>query len=251
MKKAWMVLFVYMLMVTACVPSGKPQSTATIIVLPSETSVPTSTPIPTKTPIPPTPTITPPDLLMKYLNNPRITYVDSENRGPSGGLGPAKKVDGYIELTGKDWNGFAFDREFTENQGIMVNFKFTYGADFEMLFDKGQFYTDSYKRFGTYLHQAYVQTNRWDGKQLTANNLKGNFYLQPDTWYSLLMTIGENGKFLAVIWDPQDSSQYIWNYQVIDSWEGITWTLRFGANKGTIQWDQYSIIEFDSIKDME
>lgn len=246
-----MVLFVCVMVISACSPvSAIPTPTSTPLP-PTETLAPTNTPNPTATPIPPTPTIAPPDILVQYLENPRITFVDSENRGPEWGMGNAVRVDGIIRLVGKDWNGFQYDLEFKEKQGMMVNFRFTYGADFEMYFDKGQFYTDPYKRFGTYIYQAYVQTNRWDGKQMTFKNFKGNFYLQPDTWYTLLMTIGEDGKFLAVVWDPQDQSKYIWNYQVIEGWEEITWKLAFGANKGTINWDQFSVVEFDGIKELE
>jgi hypothetical protein len=177
-----------------------------------------------------------------------VISIDGSNIGIGWNSGPEVIKDGYMELVGKDWTGFDYANNFHEGEGILVNFKYTRGADFEMYFDNGSFQTKEYKRYGVYLSGGYAESNRWNGKNLTGNYLRGNFYPQPDTWYSLLLTIGKNGDFFAHIWDPANPDKIIKDRQEIADWEGLPWRLAFGANEGTIQWDQFTIIKFDNVK---
>ncbi|MBI5954101.1 MAG: serine/threonine protein kinase [Chloroflexi bacterium] len=210
-------------------------------------AIPTK-PKPTATPIPPTPTIVPPAVLTEYLENVRITSVDTFDTGDDWNLSAGRLTDGTLELIGKNWNSVTHKGTFTEGTGILVNFKYTQGADFELYFENGQWQTDSYKRFGVYLTLGYATSNRWNGKNLTGNYLRGNFYPAPDTLYSLLMVLGKNGDFFAIMWDPSNPKKIIYDRQKIETWKGLSWTFHMGADKGTILFDDFIRMEFDKLK---
>jgi hypothetical protein len=210
-------------------------------------AIPTN-PKPTATPIPPTPTIVPPAVLTEYLENVRITSVDTFDTGDDWNLSAGRLTDGALELIGKNWNSVTHKGTFTEGTGILVNFKYTQGADFELYFENGQWQTDFYKRFGVYLTLGYATSNRWNGKNSTGNYLRGNFYPAPDTLYSLLMVLGKNGDFFAIMWDPSNPKKIIYDRQKIETWKGLFWTFHMGADKGTILFDDFIRMEFDKLK---
>lgn len=246
-KNLFLVIIAGILILSACQPAQIPP-TATIVP-PTNTPIPTNTPKPTSTPIPPTPTLIPPAALAEYLENPRIVKVDSFDNSNSWELYVGKVTNGVLEIVGNDWNGIVREGTFQEGDGILINFKYTKGSEFELLFDKGEWWTDPYKRFGVYLAVDYAESNLWDGKKgLGFNYLRGNFYLTPDTWYSLLMTIGKDGDFFALVYDPSNPEKIIKDRRKIEGWKGINWTFKLGANEGTILFDDLMEIEFDNIK---
>ncbi len=80
-------------------------------------------------------------------------------------------------------------------------------------------------------------------------NLSGNFYPIPDTTYSLLMALLPDGEFLGVIWDPSTPTNTIFYRENIGkNWANLTWRFAIGADKGTILFDNYREITFDSVK---
>ncbi len=246
-KSLLVILVVFSWILSACQPAPIPP-TATLV-SPTNTPLPTNTPKPTSTPIPPTPTIVPPAVLTEYLENAHIAKVDTFENANGWDLYAGKVTNGVLEVIGKDWNGLVRKGEFQEGDGILVNFKYTKGSEFELLFDKGEWYTDPYKRFGIYLAVDYAESNLWDGKNgLGFNYLRGNFYLAPDTWYSLLMALGKDGDFFAIVWDPSNPDKIINDRRKIEDWKGITWTFRIGANEGTILFDDLMEVKFDTIK---
>jgi len=219
--------------------------------LPTNTALPTKTPVPTRTPIPPTPTIPAPDKSLEYLDNVQIVYVDNFDTTRGGwGFDAGKVKGGVLEVIGKNWNGFVRERDFKDNQGIIVDFTYTEGSVFEMLFDSGEWYTDPYKRFGIYIERNAATVNVWVGKNgLGGAYLSGNLSPKPDTIYSLLMAVLPDGKFLGVIWDPSDPSKTIFYRENIGkNWSNLTWKYKIGADSGTILFDNYKEITFDSGK---
>jgi len=100
-----------------------------------------------------------------------------------------------------------------------------------------------------YLVTDYAQSNLWDGqKGLGFKYLRGNFYLAPDNWYSLLMALGKDGDFFAIIYDPSNPDKFIKDRRKIDGWQGITWAFKMGVNEGIVSYDDYMEINFDGIK---
>lgn len=248
-KSLLVVLVVCSWILSACQPAPIPPTATATIVPPTDTPVPTNTPKPTSTPIPPTPTVIPPAILIEHFENVHITKVDAFDNGNDWELWAGKVSNGAFEIVGNNWNAISRKRVFLEGSGILVNFKYTKGAEFELLFEKGDWQTEPYRRFGVYLVTDYAQSNLWEGKNaLGFNYLRGNFYLVPDTWYSLLMALGKNGEFFAIIWDPSNPEKFISDRRKIEEWSGITWRFNMGANKGTILFDDFMEIEFDNIK---
>jgi hypothetical protein len=257
--------FVFLMVITsACIPATNtpltptptPTPTLTLItptLLPTDTPLPTKTSMPTKTPIPPTPTIQAPDKTLEYLNGVHVVNIDTfdsvtdkwGNGLISGGIS-----NGVLKVIGKDWNGIVRNREFHENEGIVIDFTYAKGSVFEMYFGHGNWNTDGYKRFGIYMDNNYARVNVWAGKNgLGGARLPGNFLPKPDTNYSLLMALLPNGEFLAVIWDLSDPSKTIlYREKIGKNWSNLNWVFAIGADKGTILFDNFREIAFDSVK---
>lgn len=261
MKKAIRSVFLAFVFLTvfvsACAPAPTPPPTSippTSTPLPTETSVPTNTPVPTKTPIPPTATVPAPDKSLEYLNGVQVIYNETFDNPPIGGggwvLNSGIIKNGILELVGKNWNGLGLDREFKEGEGVVIDFTYTKGSVFEIYIDKGSWYTDPYKRYGVYIENNYARVNVWAGKNgLGGAILSGNFTPKPDITYSLLIAILPNGEFLGVIWDPSDPSKTIYYREKIGkTWTNLNWIFHVGADKGTIHFDNFRKIKFDSVK---
>lgn len=258
MKKSIQSVFLAFVFLTVllsgCAPASTPvPPTSTPPPLPTETPLPTKTPVPTKTPIPPTATIQAPDKTLEYLNGVQVVNIDTFDLVTDkwgSGLISGGISNGVLNVIGKDWNGIGRNKAFKDNQGIIIDFTYTKGSVFEMYVDSGDWYTDPYKRFGIYMENNHARVNVWSGKNgLGGANLSGNFSPKPDTTYSLLMALLPDGEFLGVIWDTSDSTKTIFYREKIGkNWSNLTWRFAIGADKGTILFDNYREITFDSVK---
>ena len=253
-QSVFLAVVVLTVLLSGCAPASTPvPPTSTPLPLPTDTPLPTKTPVPTKTPIPPTATIQAPDKTLEYLNGVQVVNIDtfdlvSDKWGSgliSGGIS-----NGVLNVIGKDWNGIVRDRDINDNQGIIIDFTYTKGSVFEMYIGRGDWYTDEYKRFGIYVENNHARVNVWAGKNgLGGANLSGNFSPKPDTTYSLLMALLPDGEFLGVIWDPSVSTKTIFYREKIGkNWSDLTWRFAIGADKGTIVFDNYREIKFESVK---
>lgn len=239
-------------------PTTAPSPTDTPIP-PTETAIPpTSTAIPpTPTAIPPTPTITPPSLLVDLLTNVQVIdtddfdYLDKWFKwSPDSGT----LSDGMFELTGlKGWmSGLELRDHLVEGQGVVVKYKTMKNKDFnsEFVFVSGAWQTDSFRQFGIY-NGMQPKADLYQGNNgLGWNNLHGNLTLKADTWYNLLLAIGKNGEFLAVIWNPDNPTQQIRYHETIGKkWAGLNYKFQAKANIGeTMFIDEFLKISFDEIK---
>lgn len=235
------VLFACGLMLAAC-QSGVAQ--------PTITPQPTQIPVPTQTAVPEVPA---PEKSMEYLNNIKVTRLDtfdSTTTSTGWGFDAGKITNGVLEVIGKNWNGLNRTNKMIENQGIIVDFTYSKGSIFEIFYDVGDFMTDPYKRFGINVNGKNVTRNVFSGKKTAGREkVTKNFTLEPDKSYTLMLAILENGEFLGVIWDPADPSKTITYREAFGKeWADIQWTLRIGANYGTILFDNYQEIVFSGVK---
>lgn len=251
----FIVLAFLILLASACAPAPTSLPTSippTSTSLPTETSAPTKTPVPTKTPIPPTATVQAPDKASEFLNGVQVVYLDTFDDPSRGGWGfdAGKVKGGVLEVMGKNWNGLFRERDFKDNQGVIIDFTFTKGSVFEMLMDSGEWNTDPYKRFGIYMEKNAPMVNVWvKSKFLGGSYLSGNLKPQPDTTYTVLMVLLPDGGFLSTIWDPADPSKALFYRELVGkNWANLTWKFRIGADSGTILFDNYREITFDSVK---
>jgi len=215
----------------------------------TNTPLPTYTPKPTSTPITPTPTIPPPDVLGKYLENVHVVEYDNFDN-PAKWNASYEISNGEMKLTGlggSDWRGLANPAYFQEGEGVVINFKFTPGAFFELFFENGAYESDLYKRFGVYINKGYAENQFFPITDGTYR-LSGDLFLKSETLYSLFMVAGKDGDLLTLIWDPSKPDQTLRYREVVKSWSGINWTFRIQANEGTIIFDDFMKIEFDGIK---
>ncbi len=250
-RSMFLVFVVLTILLSGCAPASTPVP-PTNTPLPTDTPLPTKTPIPTKTLIPPTATIPAPEKSLEYLNGVQVVYIDTFDNPNKGGWGfdAGTVKDGVLEVVGKNWNGLGREKEFKEGVGIVMDFTYTKGSVFEVYVDRGDWATDTYKRFGIYVENNYARVNVWaGGNALGGANLSGNFSPKPDTNYTLMMALLPNGEFLGVIWDPSDPTKTIFYREKIGkNWSGLTWRFAIGADSGTILFDNYREIKFDSVK---
>ncbi len=248
-------LFLIFFIVSGCTPYSTPTTAISIptnTTVATNTIVPTNTPEPTRTPIPPTATVAVPDKLLEYLDGAEVVHIDTFNDSSGGGWGfdAGTIKNDVLEVVGKNWNGLVRDRQFKEYEAIIVDFIYTKGSVFEMLFDTGEWQTPPYKRFGIYIDNNSPRANVWQGVNgLGFNNLFGNFSPKPDITYSLLIAVLPDGEFLGVIWNPSDTTQTVFYREKFpETWSGLTWTFKIGADFGTILFDNFREIKFEAAK---
>jgi len=246
-----------MVLLSACAPASTPvppTSVPTDTPIPTNTPASTNTPVPTKTPIPPTATIPAPDKALEYLNSVQVVNIDTfdsdTDKWGSGLSYPGGISNGVLNVVGKDWNGIVRNRDFKDNQGVIIDFTYTKGSVFEMLMDSGEWSTDPYKRFGVYIENSAPRINVWVKQNfLGGSYMSGNLKLKPDITYTALMVLLPDGGFLCTVWDPSDPSKSLYYREGVGkNWSNLTWKFRIGADKGTIVFDNYREITFDSVK---
>ena len=54
--------------------------------------------------------------------------------------------------------------------------------------------------------------------------------------------------FFAVIWDTENPARRAVYHEKNEKWAGYDWNFRIGANKGTINFDDFMEITFSGIK---
>jgi hypothetical protein len=260
-------LLLLSLVLAACQPKaplqeeGKQTAVQKTSITPTEisTATPTSTltPEPTTTPVPPTPTIDPPAIVIEFLGGVEILNIDrfdNLSNWNTWNSGTGSIVDGMFELTGQEgWSsGLVLSRKLKEGDGVILRFKTVNNATFksEFVFSTGAWQTDSFRQFGVY-NGKYPKADLFQGKiGLGYNNLFGNLTMKADTWYKLLMAVGEGGEFLAVVWLPDNPSRMVfYNENIGEKWEDKKWEFIAKATKGeTVYIDDFSSISFSSIK---
>ncbi len=256
-KKSLMFAVSFLVFVLAC-QSIAPSPTATP--QPTETPIPTftatATPKPTKTPIPPTPTVEPPSILSNYLADVRVVAIDkfdNLNGWSTYNSQTGKLSDGIYVITGHgDYSsGLVRNRKFAEGQGLMFEFKYDTKTEFEFILDKGEYQTDSYRRFGVFGFDI-PRANLTQGKNaLGYNRLFGNFKPQPDTWYNYMVGVGFTGDFIALIWNPSDPSKVVYYKEGIgEKWDNSTWqfTAKAAYEGMRLHIDNFAELTFTAIK---
>jgi hypothetical protein len=174
-------------------------SAQTFAAMPTDT--PTSTPAPptfTHTPtftfVPSTPTLFSFAGLTKFIENIRILRVFTfDNNNDWGG----RIENGVLEVIDVDRAGLGSVIILREGYGILVNFKYTIGTEFQIYFSR----TTLRKSLGMYMYsnETYIIHSKngidllkGEGRDVT--HLGGSLALAPDKWYSLIMAIGKDGE---------------------------------------------------------
>ena len=208
------------------------------------------------TSLPPTATVAPPENLSEFLTDARVTAFDdfsTVDGWTTYNPGTGSLQDGVFQITGQeDWSsGLVRNHPFGDGQGVVLEFKYDKGSQFEFIFEAGEYQTDSYRRFGVFGFD-YPQANLTQGpNELGHKILQGNFQPHPDTWYNFMAGIGYDGNFIALIWQPSDPTDFIIYKETIgDKWNDLAWTFTAkAADTGmTLYLDNFAEISFSGIK---
>ena len=226
-------------------PTGTFTPTASVTSSPTITPQPTNTPTLTSTP---TPMISLDDPINKYLSNVVITRADwfdtvsAENWDcPS-----STSIDGMLRVRGGSYcHRLKF---FKEGEGVLVSFKLDADSNFEFYFDDrlGEWGTSSYKRYG-YATGSRTGTEISNfigavgyGPRITTPT--------PETWYNLLLAIGEGPKFMFLIWERDNPGNQIIKTGVFPQWDEAKWKLEIGSFYGTVRFDYIMDLSFSEMK---
>ena len=162
-------------------------------------------------------------------------------------------VNGELQLRGTPrWqSSFWPKQQFTEGQGLAIRFMVQKAnAQSEFVFVTGDWRTDSFRQFGVY-NAVDPKGDLFQGMQnLGGYDLTSSLTLLSNTWYDLLLAIGHNGHFLAVVWDPNHEDQRA-VYDLVGgaNWAGRSWVFLPKANQGeTIVVDDFYRLSFGDIK---
>jgi len=249
-----------LVLLTACSQALVSQPTPTSTAIPTDTPAPTSTPHPTSTPthpptVAPTPTIELPPVTSEFLTDVgMLSYDPFDNMNNwQWDRQTSANNNGVFEMQGTSFwaSNLSLKQHLSEGEGILLSFKVrSANGQSEFVFVTGDWQTDSFRQFGIYNHTR-PKADLFQGKYgLGGNDLYGNLNLHADTWYNLLMAIGENGEFLAVMWDPNsDGLRAIYNETIGERWTGKDWQFRPKANEGeTLFVDDLYRFSFGEIK---
>ena len=220
---------------------------------------PINTPMPTVTPTKlPTATATqiiePPVITTEFLTDVKVLSHDPFDSSNSlinwewGSNQVGTIANGVLELKGVSAGG---KEQLTYGDGIMLKFKLQNANDVSgFSFDTGVWRTDSDRGFGI-INTTHPHVGLTQGTEvIDQSHLRGNLSLETDTWYNILMAIGENETFLAIIWDPADETQrVIYNVKLGEKWSGKRWLFDIVIwGDETISIDDFYRISFGEIK---
>jgi len=268
MKKTSSVVSLAFIFLTALVngcllvspPTPIPPTSTPTLLSPANTSVPTvtSTSLPTVTPtilptLTVTPTIEPPVIAKEFLQDVKILFYDSfDNNSSLDNWTQGSVVDGILELKWGEITNMTYKRQrLIPGDGVIVKFKLQNASDVSgFSFDNGVYQTESDRGFGimntTHPHVGIAQ----GPEVIDHSHLRGNLSLKTDTWYNILMAIGKNEKFLAVIWDPTDESRRVfYDIKLGEKWADKTWAFDIVIwGEETISIDDFYQISFEDIQ---
>jgi hypothetical protein len=265
MKHFSIVFFIVIItLITSACGAGKlmePTSTPLPTNTPVSTSPPTLTPTftPTITHIPtftPTPTIEPPQILNEFLTNVKILSHDTFDNLNNWDWNNENSTlaNGIFEMRGESFwaSSIVLKQQLLEGNAVLLKFKVQKAnAQSEFVFSTGEWQTDGFRQFGIY-NGLSPMADLFQGKNgIGGSYLHGNLTLKPNNWFNVLMSIGKNGNFLAVIWDPNNEAHRdVYNEKLIaEKWAGKTWGFHVGEDEGeTISIDDFYSISFGEIK---
>jgi len=264
-------MLISLLLISGCSPSPVNQTaTYQAAIPPTQTSTPLPTKPPTDTPTSTTTptaspsaspsltasmTIAPPgDPISQFVDGMQIISYDGFDSSTENGweLVSDRVVieDGMVQMGSKIYRDTRLIQNDPINtgEGVIFDFKFDFGSQVYAYLDYSMFIKDDYKRFGVETG-TNTQTNIRNGIELVNPALLvGNMTPKPDSWYSMLLAVDEDGELLVMIWDPENPGtkiRYFGNFN--KEWENLPWQFAVSINKGNLSIDNYRKFTFNTI----
>jgi len=195
-----------------------------------------------------TPTINLQAPMNKYLSNITVTFTDwfDDWSLDNWSCNLANDADSMLIIN----SGSSCSRIniFHAGEGVVTSFKLDKDSGFTFWFGDrlGQWNTDSYKRFGFATSSNNgAEASIFDGKNWIGEKLQSQ---KPETWYNLLLAIGNKSNFLLIVWERDNPTNQIVYSRQLSNWNDIDWELIFDSHYGTVRFDDYMEISFSEIK---
>jgi eukaryotic-like serine/threonine-protein kinase len=222
-------------------------ATSTFTASPTNTATNTATPTATFTPSI-TPTYAPliPDTVTRY----RDTFDSPVLNSNWFFYGAAPKIEnGQMILVGDGTfdNGMVLTA-LKENDGILILTKFSDGTA-EMHFSYSGYDSPLFKRWAVARfnqREPWRVSNEYGGnsqnfKALTSLNLKA------DTWYYVLMRLGNGARFTIQIWEPNKPDSFLFSFTYAppdNSWKDKSWDFTIAARSATMWVESFEAMIF-------
>jgi Tfp pilus assembly protein PilF len=224
---------------------------------PTPTPIPTSPPRPTALPrptAPPTPTYDLPAGVEAMITNPRATYYDEMDRLSTdawGGHGERRVAESTLEIGASQDQDAILDslRWIDGREAVLVEFKYSADADASLGVETGEWQTPGFRDFSIKPFDGFILTEGWyDDSYFSGQSLQGTLDPHPDTWYVLLMAVGEDGSLAVRVWEPGDPEVYDeFRWMGGDEWVKQGWHFSLWLGAGQVTFDTYAEIAFDDI----
>lgn len=198
--------------------------------------------------LPPTAAVPVSEVPGQFLNNVQVAKLETfDGSSPENwNIQSGKVEDGAMQIIGnKNNDGAWYSADFSENQGLLIDFRFSQRSTFLVYLNFGSFGTDQFRRFGMDVDNSTTPITDLYGPGYLSGGYSGQLSPTPDKTYTLLLAILPNGEVLDVVWDPANPAEMLkFQKQYDDTWAGLPWTLVIQAQKGTVVFDNFRVIEF-------
>lgn len=199
-----------------------------------------------------------PPVVTDVIVNPQVAFVEKTENSichaqvwESGWVNESY-IKGQLRLFGKkDWqSGSSWSEPISQNGGILLDFKYTTGSEFDIYLEHSTWAQPEYRRFGLYVANDIFQSDMWMGETpLGGDAWDMAVQPKPDTWYRLLLTADKNAQLTAFLWEVDAQSNVsIFRKVMDDDWTNLQWRLAAGANQGRISIQGVTQIVFDALK---
>lgn len=234
---------------TPLTPTNSPETPTT---QPKEIS--TSPPEPTSTPtiqVSPTPTEISRSTIIVYLNEllpgHEIIAIHDFNTLPpiSEASGVNYRTPGFIGLfSSSDWRKLTNSqiRTVVEEQAIVIRFRYDPSSNIRVFF-QSQTVSGRLLRWGLSI-SAFPKTYvRYGEVDFGGANFGGDYFLTADTWYDLILSLQEGGKFSATIFHPESKTRMTsFESQYPDEWKGLEWEIDIRVRSGGLYLDEFVLV---------
>jgi hypothetical protein len=149
----------------------------------------------------------------------------------------------------QDWSGGVNrSARLTGGQASILRFRYTPGSEFNIQLDDGQWAAEDYRRFGIYYQNDKFSIDSFHGKVSLWND-KATMRAKSGGWYDLLLAVGKDGSFRAVLWDDQSpKNTLLLKRDASSDWVRQSWNYFIGINKGQVEIESFTPLTFDGFK---
>lgn len=160
-------------------------------------------------------------------------------------------IKNELRLFGKpDWqSGATWSLPIQENGGILLDFKYNPGTEFNIFLEHSTWAQPDYRRFGLYIAQDVFQSDMWMGETPLGGDIWDIPSPKPDTWYRLFLTANNDAHVDGWVWEVENPSNITrYSRDMEEDWADLSWRLSTGANQGRVYIKNVKQLIFDVVR---